>query len=70
MYVFKNDLDDRSHCGYFVVYSDTTGVIIYWKLYQSFVIHRSNYVWSDEYNYRLSIEDKHTTGYLLPQQDT
>ena len=46
-------------------YVDTTGVILYWKPDQPFVIHRSNHVWYDEYNSRLSIEDNHTPGSLL-----
>ena len=32
-------------------------------------IHRAHYVWFDEYNYCLSIEDKHSPGYLLLWQD-
>ena len=62
---YKNKLDDRSYRGYFMQYSDTTGVIIYWKLYHPFVIHRSRHAWYDEYNYRLSIEDEHNPGSLL-----
>ena len=50
-------------------YVDTTGVIIYWKPDQPFVIHRAHHVWFDEYNSRLSIEDKHTPGSLLLRQD-
>ena len=46
-------------------YAATTGVIIYLKPDQPFVIHRSHHVWFDEYNARLSIEDKHTPGSLL-----
>ena len=46
-------------------YAATTGVIIYWKPDQTFVIHRSHHVWFDEYNSRPHIEDKHTPGYLL-----
>ena len=49
-------------------YAATTGVIIYWNPDQPFVIHISHHVWFDEYNYCLSIEDKHTPGYLLLQQ--
>ena len=30
-----------------------------------FSIHISHNDWFDEYNYRLSMEDKHTTGYLI-----
>ena len=47
-------------------YTDTTGVILYWKLYQPFVIHRAHHFWFDEYNAQLYIEDKHVPGYLLP----
>ena len=61
-HVTRNKLGDIPHHGYFMGYADTTGVIIYWKPYQPFVIHRSHHVWFDEYNSRLSIEDKHTTG--------
>ena len=50
-------------------YAATTGVIIYWKPYQPFVIHRSHHFWFDEYNSRLSIEDKNTPGSLLLWQD-
>ena len=60
--------DDRSHRGYFMGYAATTGFILYWNLDQIFVIHISHHVWFDEYNYRLSIEDKHTPGYLLLRQ--
>ena len=69
-HVTRNNIDDRSHRGYFVGFASTTGVIIYSKPYQHFVIHRSHHVWFDEYNYHLSIEDKPTTGYKLLQQDT
>ena len=58
-------LDDRSHRGYLMGYEATTGVIIYWKLDQPFVIHRAHHIWFDEYNSRLSIEQNHTTGSLL-----
>ena len=44
-------------------------VIISWKTYQTIVIHRAHHIWFDEYNNRISMEDKHTTGYLLLQQD-
>ena len=47
-------------------YAATTGVIIYFNHDQPFFIHRAH--WFDEYNSRLSIEDKHTIGYLLLQQ--
>ena len=46
-------------------YVATTGVIIYWKPYQTFIIHRNHYFWFDEYNSYLSIEDKQTPGSLL-----
>ena len=50
-------------------YAATTGVIIYWKPDQPFIIHRAHHVWFDEYNSRLSIEDKHTPDSLLPWKD-
>ena len=50
-------------------YTATAGVIIYWKPEQPFLIHTAHHVWFDEYNYRLSIEDKHTPGSLIIQQD-
>ena len=37
---------------------------------QAFFIHRDYHVWFDEYNYSLYIEDNHTPGSLLIQQDT
>ena len=46
-------------------YAATTGVIIYWKTDQPFVIHRAHHVWFDEYNSRISIEDKNTPCHLL-----
>ena len=57
-----NKLDDISHCVYFMGYTATTGVILYCKPDQPFIIHRAHHIWFDEYNYRLSIEDKHTPG--------
>ena len=51
----RKNLDYRLHRGYFMGYVATTGVIIYWKPYQPFVIHRDYHVWFDEYNYRLFI---------------
>ena len=42
---------------------------MYWKKYQQFIIHRAHNVWFDEYNYHLSIEDKHTPVSLLLRQD-
>ena len=59
-------LDDRSHRGYFMEYAATTGDILYWKPDQPFIIHRAHHVWFDEYNSCLSIEEKHTSGLLLP----
>ena len=50
-------------------YAATTGVILYWKPYQTFIIHRSHNLWFDEYNSRLYIEDKHNPGSLLLWQD-
>ena len=50
-------------------YAATTRVILYWKPDQPFIIHRAHNVWFDEYNARLSIEDKHTPGSLLLRQD-
>ena len=50
-------------------YAATTGVILYWKPDQPFIIHRAHHIWFDEYNSRLSIEDKHTPGSLLLRQD-
>ena len=52
-----------------MVYTATTVFIIYWKPYQPFAIHRSHHAWFDEYSSCLSIEYKHTPGYLLLQQD-
>ena len=52
-----------------MAYAATKEFIIYWKPYQTFVINRSHHVWFDTYNSRLSIEDKHTPGYLLIQKD-
>ena len=50
-------------------YAATTGVVLYWKLDQPFIIHIDHHVWFDEYNSCLSIEENHTQGYLLLQQD-
>ena len=50
-------------------YAATTGVIIYWKPDQPFIIHRAHHVWFDEYNSRLSIEYNNNPGYLLLWQD-
>ena len=63
--VTRNNLDDRSHRGYFMVYAATTGVILYCKPYQHFVFHRYHHVWFYEYNFLLSIEYNHTPGSLL-----
>ena len=51
-----------------MVYASTTKVILYWKPDQPFGIHIDHHVWFDKYNYNISIEDKHNTGYLLLQQ--
>ena len=48
-------------------YEDPKVVILYWNPYKPFVIHIAHHVWFDQYNYRLSIEYKHTLGYLLLQ---
>ena len=50
-------------------YAATTGVIIYWKPDQLFIIHRAHNVWFDEYDYRLSIKDNHTPGSLPLRKD-
>ena len=50
-------------------YVATKGVILYWKQDQPFIIHRSHHIQFDEYNSHLSIEDKHTPGYLLLWKD-
>ena len=50
-------------------YAAITGVILYCKPYQTFVIHRYHHVWFDEYKYRLYIEYKKNTGSLPLQQD-
>ena len=65
----RKKLDDRSHRGYFMVYAATTGVILYWKPDQPFIIHRAHHVWCDKYNYCSSIEYNHTPGSLLLWQD-
>ena len=49
-------------------YVDTTGVIIYWKLDQPFVIHKGHHVWYDENNSSLSIKYKHSPGSWLLRQ--
>ena len=63
-------LDYRSYHGYLMEYVATKEVIIYWNTYQPFFINRAHHVWFNEYNSRLSIEDKYTPGFLLLQQDT
>ena len=65
----RSKIDDRSHQGYFMGYAATTGFILYWKPDQLFIIHGTHHVWFDEYNYSLSIEEKHTSCYLLLWQD-
>ena len=42
---------------------------IYWNPYHPLIIHRSHHILFEEYNYCLSIEDNHTQGSLLLQQD-
>ena len=42
--------------------------MLYWKPYKHFFIHRDHHVWFDEYNYHISIEDKHNPCSLLLQQ--
>ena len=49
----RKKLYDRSHWGYFMGYAATTGVILYWKTDQPFIIRRAYHVWFEEYNYRL-----------------
>ena len=56
----RKKIDDRSHRGYFMGYSATIEIILYWKPDQPFNIHRAHHVLFDEYNSRLSIEDEHT----------
>ena len=50
-------------------YSSTTGVILYWNIYQTFVIKIVHHVLFDGYNSSISMEDKHTPCYLLLLQD-
>ena len=45
--VTRNNLDDISYRGYFVGYTATMGVILYWKPDQYFVIHIYHHVWFD-----------------------
>ena len=66
----RKKFDDKSHRGYFMGYGANAGVIIYWKQDQTFVIHRAHNIRFDEYNSLLSMENKHTPGSLLLQQDT
>ena len=51
-----------------MVYAATIGIILYWKPYQPFVIHRYHNVLFDEYGSRISIEYKQTPGSLIFQQ--
>ena len=48
--VTRKNLDDRPHCGYFMGYAATKGVILYWKPYKFIFIQRDHHVWFDEYN--------------------
>ena len=67
--VTRNNLGDRSQCGYFMDFADTTLVILYCNPYQPFSIHRAHNDCFDEYNYSISIEYNHTNSYLLLQND-
>ena len=40
----RKKIDDRSHWGYFMGYAATTGVVLYWKPDQQFIIHRADHV--------------------------
>ena len=61
----RKKLDDISHRVYFMIYTATTGFIIYRKPDQPFFIHIAHHVWFDEYTYCFSIEDNHNPGSLL-----
>ena len=50
-------------------YADTSGIVIYWNPDQIIFIHRAHSIYLDEYDYRIFIQDNHTRGYLLLQQD-
>ena len=63
--VTRNKIDDISHQVHFVGYAATAAVILYWKPDQTLLFHIENHVWFDKYNFCISIEDKHTPGYLL-----
>ena len=67
--VTRKNIGDRLHQYYFMGYAATTVVILYWKPDQPIVIHRAHHAWFDEYNYPLSILDKHTPCSLLLKQD-
>ena len=66
--VTRNNIDDILHRGCFIWYEATTGVFIYWKPDQTFVIQRAHHFGINEYNSHLSIEDRQTPGYLLLQE--
>ena len=66
--VTRNNLDDGSHQGYLIGNEVTTGIKIYWKPDQHFFIHIAHNVWFEEYNFSITIEDKHTQDSLLLQQ--
>ena len=53
-----------------MVYAATTGVIIYYKPDLPYYLHRYHHEWFGEYRYRVYIEDRHTTVYLIVQQDS
>ena len=67
--IARNNLDDISHHGYSMGYADTTVFILYWNPDHTFSIHIPNHDWFGEYNNCLFIEDNHTPGFLLLQQD-
>ena len=53
-HVTRNNPDDKSHRGYFMGYAATTGVILYWKPDEPFVMKIAHHIWFDEYNSLLS----------------
>ena len=53
--VQRNNVDDRSHRGYFIGYEANTGVIIKYNPDRPFVINIDHHVWFDEYNFCLFI---------------
>ena len=65
---YKEDLDDISHCGYFMEYANNTVVILYWNPDQPFAIHRDYCDRLYEYNSHIFVEYKNTPGSLLLQK--